>query len=66
MRLGFAARYVPSSVKVYPDDQDSRVRRQGDPRQVRRGARAGKAASGPDNKIATHTLTGKPFAHYDT
>jgi non-heme Fe2+,alpha-ketoglutarate-dependent halogenase len=63
MRLGFAARYVPTSVKIYPGT-DEVVEYGGSIRLDRYGAVlvAGKDEYG-HNRIATHTTRGKPFNH---
>ena len=66
-RMGFASRYVPSSVRVYPDT-DAIEEYGGRVALDKYGAVlvAGKADPAAGNRIAPHTLRGKPFAHYDT
>jgi non-heme Fe2+,alpha-ketoglutarate-dependent halogenase len=61
MRLGFAARYVPSSVHVYPDTEEI-VEYGGRVSLDRFGSVVVSGTSNhPHNRIATQTTTGHPF-----
>jgi non-heme Fe2+,alpha-ketoglutarate-dependent halogenase len=66
-RMAYASRYIPSSVRIYPDT-DFLEEYGGKVTLDKYGAVnvAGKTDPAAGNKIATHTLGGKAFAHYDT
>ena len=65
MRLGYSARYVPTSVRVYPDSET--VEEYGGKINLERYGAV--LVSGSDsfghNRLASHTTRGKPFARRD-